>query len=149
MDVAPSALCKTSCYKRLLDYLDQSGRHYDDEVGDAAIPSISASMVVPMRNLWNFRARASRYVSRSQWTECLPGMSDERSSWILGTSKRATDLVAMGRDTLSEAHGRTMGDQLSFWEIVSVDFERQDAIPSLRSGNTVIDDRNFVMSKLE
>lgn len=42
-----------------------------------------------------------------------------------------------------------MVELLSFWEIVSVDFERQDAIPGLLSGNTVVDERNFAMTKLE
>ncbi|KAK3181024.1 hypothetical protein K4F52_007696 [Lecanicillium sp. MT-2017a] len=40
----------------------------------------------------------------------------------------------------------TMAKQFAYWEMVAEDFDRQNTMPGLRSGNTVIDERNFSMS---
>jgi hypothetical protein len=44
--------------------------------------------------------------------------------------------------------GNIVTERFALWDMMAEDFARQDGIPGLRSGSTVIDERNFSLRKI-
>lgn len=99
------------------------------------MPSIRANTHLAEREGWSFRPPKNTPNS---------GLSSSRlQEW------HQLELPDIGAAQAARAAihntGPHMVDLLGFWEFVARDFERQASIPSLRSGNTVVDERNFSM----
>lgn len=140
-DVAARSTLQAMCPKRLLDHIDTTTGHF--RIGNAylGVPTISQSIGQPRKSVWSrLRKRDFRYVTRPSAAE--PTVESN-------TNVRRNLMPVVKQDVHSKVPSNdrvlTMTDQFDFWEFVAMDFDRQDSIPSLRSGNTVIDERNFAM----
>ncbi|KAG5930036.1 hypothetical protein E4U42_003197 [Claviceps africana] len=119
----------------LLEHFDELSSQHDEGLRDMLVPSISASIFLPQKSLWNFR----------QKERSLPHLPDS-------TPKPKPMLCHLGRQKLryKSSLGNdldALNEQFAVWDVIAEDFARQEAIPGLRSGNTVIDERNFALGQ--
>ena len=97
-------------------------------------------MFLPQKSVWTFAKRDKRYVqpSPAEYTT-LPKMLLDPTK--LDDTRMESD-AAEGEQVVMDEMAR----QFAYWAMVAKDFDRQSTIPGLRSGNTVIDERNFSMN---
>lgn len=139
-DAVSLALFRMSCQKRLLNHLDTIGAFCQRRSREIHAPTISGSMFLPQKSVWSFAKRDKRYVqpSPAEYT-ILPKMLLDPTK--LDDARMEFDAAERGGIVMDE-----MARQFAYWAMVAKDFDRQSTIPGLRSGNTVIDERNFSMS---
>lgn len=140
-DVAARSTLQAMCPKRLLDHIDTTTGHF--RIGNAylGVPTISQSIGQPRKSVWSrLRKRDFRYVTRPNAAEPTAESKTNARRSLLPVVKQNVDSKVSSNERVL-----TMTDQFEFWEFVAMDFDRQESIPSLRSGNTVIDERNFAM----
>ncbi|KND92572.1 putative mannosyltransferase KTR3 [Tolypocladium ophioglossoides CBS 100239] len=153
-EIGSLAFFRSQSHQALFEHLDKTGDFYYRGPRDMSTPTLSASMFLPQKSVLHFRKRAENAYARG------PSPPDS-------TPKPQLKLVGIARDfhagmLAMESAKRTrqpgpqqlsevMAEMLAWWELLSGDVERQGGIPGLISGNTVIDDRNFVfgLSKLK
>ena len=129
------------CPKRLLDHIDTTTGHF--RIGNAylGVPTISQSIGQPRKSVWSrLRKQDFRHVTRPSAAEPTVGSRGNAQRSVMPIVKEEASYKAPSDD-----EALTMTNQFEFWAFVAMDFGRQEGIPSLRSGNTVIDERNFAM----
>lgn len=140
-DVTARSTLHSMCPKRLLDHIDTTTGHF--RIGSAylGVPTISQSIGQPRKSVWSrLRKRDLRYVTPPNAAEPTVESKTNAQRNVMPIVKQNVHSKVSSNDRVL-----TMTDQFEFWEFVAMDFDRQDSIPSLRSGNTVIDERNFAM----
>lgn len=104
-------------------------------------PTISQQLMQPRTSVWSrLRKRDFRYVTKPSPAEPTAGIKTNVHYSLLAIGKHD-----MKVRLISDRGDGAMMEQYEFWELVAADFNRQDGIPGLQSGNTVIDERNFEM----
>ncbi|KAJ3491963.1 hypothetical protein NLG97_g5490 [Lecanicillium saksenae] len=110
----------------------QGFRNHLDTLGDLchrttraiSVPTISANRLLPQKSGWIFRKRVPS-LKKVIPEENTPQHTPEPAlNFLQGSSK-----------------------QLEIWEHLAHDIGKQSTMPGLRSGNTVVDERNFVMGR--
>ncbi|KAF7544060.1 hypothetical protein G7046_g9865 [Stylonectria norvegica] len=134
-EIGSLAFFRSPSHLAFFDHLDSAGEFYYKRAKSVPVHTLSASMFLPRQSVWNFRTRESRYPAN--W----PSLPDP-------TPDPEFDLQDVGADSTSSVV--PLGDpvealtaRLKQWELMAQDFGRQESIPGLLSGNTVIDERNF------
>ncbi|KAG6039658.1 hypothetical protein E4U41_002326 [Claviceps citrina] len=128
----------------LLEHFDELSNQHDEGLRDMLVPSISASIFLPQKSVWNFR----------QNDRGLPHPPDSTPEpklklWHLMRKTVRND----GRLNPPRYRSSLRNDfdalkeQFAVWDVIAEEFDRQDAMPGLRSGNTVIDERNFALGR--
>ena len=152
--LSPSTVMGSLAYFRspghqaLLEHLDSAGDLYSEQVQSIPINSLSATMFLPRKSVWSLsklEAQAGSYPT-------LPDPTADPELWL-----EDAEAVMVDSDMRTEMQFDRMALQqpgvmlplmkevLSRWDVMARDLGRQDGIPGLRSGNTVIDERNFAM----
>ncbi|KAG6110130.1 hypothetical protein E4U14_002927 [Claviceps sp. LM454 group G7] len=128
----------------LLEHFDESGSQHDEGLRDILVPSISASIFLPQKSVWNFR----------QKNRSLPHPPDSTPQpklklWHLMRKTAQHDVRAKPTRYISTPRTETdaLKEQFAIWDVIAEEFDRRDATPGLRSGNTVIDERNFALGR--
>ncbi|KAG6057081.1 hypothetical protein E4U17_001687 [Claviceps sp. LM77 group G4] len=131
-------------HQALLEHLDESGSQHDEGLRDMLVPSISASIFLPQKSVWNFR----------QKNRSLPHPPDSTPQpklklWHLMRKTAQHDVRAKPTRYISTLRTETdaLKEQFAIWDVIAEEFDRRDATPGLRSGNTVIDERNFALGR--
>ncbi|PNY19949.1 mannosyltransferase KTR3 [Tolypocladium capitatum] len=146
-EIGSLAFFRSQSHQALFEHLDKAGDFYYHGPRDMSTPTLSASMFLPQKSVLHFRKRAENGYARG------PSPPDSTPKPQLKLVRIARDLhagmIAMGTPKKTQEPGpqqlsEVMAGMLAWWEALSRDFERQGGIPGLISGNTVIDDRNFV-----
>lgn len=147
-EIGSLAFFRSQSHQALFEHLDKAGDFYYRGPRDMSTPTLSASMFLPQKSVLHFRKRAGNGYARGRPSPPdstpkpqlkLVGVARDFHAGMLAmeTSKKTQE---PGPRQLSEA----LAEMLAWWELLSRDFERQGGIPSLISGNTVVDDRNFL-----
>ncbi|KAG5947083.1 hypothetical protein E4U59_002251 [Claviceps monticola] len=128
----------------LLEHFDESGSQHDEGLSDILVPSISASIFLPQKSVWNFR----------QKNRSLPHPPDSTPQpklklWHLMRKTAQRDVRAKPTRYIPTPRTETdaLKEQFAIWDVIAEEFGRRDATPGLRSGNTVIDERNFALGR--
>ncbi|KAH0489723.1 hypothetical protein TgHK011_010140 [Trichoderma gracile] len=149
-DIGALSFFRSQGHQDLVNHLDLAGDFYRQPLRDMAVPTISASMFLPQKSVWNYRKRDLRHSHRPsppaytqkpklKTFEANVGFNFKGSGRVVGPQRR---------DSIWEQEknpGESMAERFALWNLMAQDFSRQDAIPGLRSGDTVIDERNFSM----
>ncbi|KHN95896.1 alpha-1,2 mannosyltransferase KTR1 [Metarhizium album ARSEF 1941] len=146
-DIGSLSFFRSHSHQVLLDHLDGYDSQYEQGFGDILVPTISASMFLPQKSVWNFRQRDRGYTS---WPH-PPDSTPEPKLKLWHRMKRAVrndshQTVTKQRQSSSQDRRSGLTERFALWDVIAEDFGRQAAIPGLQSGNTVIDGRNFALS---
>lgn len=122
---------------------------YNHEPEVMSVPTLSTSMFLPQKSVSKFRNKAARHTSYPSPPEFTPDPEVE-----IGLNKVIArrvnvdgELEWLSAVQLQPKHPeQRMKEKLALWELMAQDLSRQDIVPGLRSGNTVIDERNFALS---
>ncbi|KAG8423346.1 hypothetical protein J3458_000248 [Metarhizium acridum] len=104
-------------------------------------------MFLPQKSVWNLRQKDRGYNSWPQPPDSTP----EPKLKLWHRMKRAVrndsyrKVTKQRQKSLQDSHNG-LTERFALWDAIAEDFGRQAAIPGLRSGNTVIDERNFALS---
>ncbi|KAL6887195.1 glycosyltransferase family 15 protein [Trichoderma longibrachiatum] len=149
-DIGALSFFRSQGHQDLVNHLDAAGDFYRQPLRDMAVPTISASMFLPQKSVWNYRKRDPRHSHRPSppaYTQ-KPKLRTFETN-VVFKSKGSNRMVGpQRRDSIREQEKNpveSMAERFALWNQMAQDFSRQDAIPGLRSGDTVIDERNFSM----
>ncbi|RDA83608.1 hypothetical protein CP532_2867 [Ophiocordyceps camponoti-leonardi (nom. inval.)] len=122
---------RSQSHQALVEHLDRS----DALLDSGGTATLSASLFLPQKSVLHLRKRGKH--DRQDGNEPQP------------TAKPKFSLVRVVKDQLigNESLQRRRFDGLTNeqFEVIAEDFERQRDMPSLRSGNTVLDNRAFTI----
>ncbi|KAG6010215.1 hypothetical protein E4U21_007692 [Claviceps maximensis] len=128
----------------LLEHFDELSSQHDEGLRDMLVPSISASIFLPQKSVWNFR----------QKDRSLPHPPDSTPEpqpklWHLKRNSVRNDarLKPIRYRSSLRNDFDALKEHFAVWDAIVEEFDRQEAIPGLRSGNTVIDERNFALGR--
>ncbi|KAG5953238.1 hypothetical protein E4U53_006251 [Claviceps sorghi] len=131
---------RSHSHQVLLKHFDELSSQHDEGLHDMLVPSISASIFLPQKSVWNFRQKER---SLPHLPDSTPG--PKLKLWyptrqnVRNDSRLKSTSLGNDSDALKE--------QFEVWDVIAEDFARQEAMPGLRSGNTVIDERNFALGR--
>ncbi|RFU81253.1 glycosyltransferase family 15 [Trichoderma arundinaceum] len=149
-DIGSLSFFRSQNHQDLFDHLDAMGDFYSRPLRDMAVPTISASMFLPQKSVWNYRRRDARHTNRPSPPEYTQRPKVKGFELNLGFNLRGTNRMGpQRRDSIREQErnpGESMAERFALWDLMAQDLSRQDAIPGLQSGHTVIDERNFSLS---
>ncbi|KAF7544454.1 hypothetical protein G7Z17_g9935 [Cylindrodendrum hubeiense] len=141
-EIGSLALFRSPHHAAFFDHLDSAGAFYDHSSKDVPVHTLSASMFLPKQSVWNFGKRASRHRAHQEDRPSQPQETPDRDINVQDSAQpESTSSVEFSGDA-----EEMMATFLACWEQLARDFERQEAIPGLMSGNTVIDERNFALA---
>ncbi|KAL7941384.1 glycosyltransferase family 15 protein [Trichoderma barbatum] len=148
-DIGSLSFFRSQSHQDLFNHLDATGDFYSQPLRDMAVPTISASMFLPQKSVWNYRQRDARHTHRPS-----PPQHTQKPKLNLGFNLRGRNRVVgpQRRDSIREQERNpeeSMAERFVLWNLMAQDLSRQDAIPGLQSGHTVIDERNFSLSSKE
>ncbi|EGR44673.1 glycosyltransferase family 15 [Trichoderma reesei QM6a] len=135
-DIGALSFFRSQGHQDLVNHLDAAGDFYRQPLRDMAVPTISASMFLPQKSVWNYRKRDLRHPHR-------PSPPAYTQKPKLKTYEANAGFNLKGSNRQERNPSESMAERFALWNLMAQDLSRQDAIPSLRSGNTVIDERNF------
>lgn len=124
-------------HQAFFDHLDNAGDFYYQRVEDIPVHTLSASMFLPRQSVWNFRRMDVLQPMRPSRPVATPDPESVHGPVEADTANSPTH---RGNPT------KAMAARLAEWELIARDLVRQEEIPGLRSGNTVIDERNFALA---
>ncbi|KAG5993565.1 hypothetical protein E4U43_003470 [Claviceps pusilla] len=128
----------------LLEHFDELSSQHDEGLRDMLVPSISASIFLPQKSVWNFR-------QNDRSLPHPPDSTPEPRSKLWHLRRKMVRNDARLKPTRYESSLGSdfdaLKEQFAVWDVIAQDFGRQEAIPGLRSGNTVIDERNFALGR--
>jgi mannosyltransferase len=150
-DIGSLSFFRSQSHQDLFNHLDAIGDFYSRPLRDMAVPTMSASMFLPQKSVWNYRRRDVRHanwpsppehtqIPKSKGFELNLGFNLRGKNRVVGPQRRDS---IRGREKNPE---ESMAERFALWDLMAQDLSRQDAIPSLQSGHTVIDERNFSLS---
>ncbi|KJZ73786.1 hypothetical protein HIM_06904 [Hirsutella minnesotensis 3608] len=146
-EIGSLAFLRSQNHQALFEHLDKAGDLYYGGLREASTPTISASMFLPQKSVLHFRKRDRRYAKWPSPPESTPdpnldlGIIRDTSGWTLAAGSASSRSHVLRPVPLTAV----MRLWFTLWDDIVQDFERQDRLPGLRSGNTVIDERNFVL----
>lgn len=139
-EIGSLAFLRSQRHQALFEYLDRAGDLYYRGFDEASTPTLSASMFLPQKSLLHLRVRDKRYAQGPS-----PPDSTPNPKLNLARVTRVFKAVSGG-----EGHQRqsmllrqATAEWQALWALIAAEFDRQERLPGLRSGNTVIDERNF------
>lgn len=135
-EIGSLAFFRSPNHLALFDHLDSAGDFYYRRVEDVPIHTLSASMFLPRQSVWSFRRRETRNRQPSR-----PEPTPDPEFDLNGVEADPDNSMTTRGDVKEALEAR-----LAQWELLALDLERQEGIPGLRSGNTVIDERNFALT---
>lgn len=144
-DIGSLTFFRSQNHQDLLKHLDTIGNFYSRPLRDMAVPTISASMFLPQKSVWNYRKRDARNTNRPSPPEYTQKPRAKRFN-LRGKNRMVAPEL---RDSIREQErnpNESMAGRFALWDLMAQDLSRQDAIPGLQSGHTVIDERNFSLS---
>ncbi|KAH7129991.1 nucleotide-diphospho-sugar transferase [Dactylonectria estremocensis] len=141
-EIGSLALFRSPNHAAFFDHLDSAGAFYDHSSSEVPLHTLSASMFLPRQSVWNFSKGILRHRAHQADRPSQPKETPERDINVLGSIRPESTGAAGSPDATKEMMARV----LAYWEQMARDLERQEAIPGLRSGNTVIDERNFALA---
>ena len=147
-EIGSLAFLRSHSHQVLLEHFDRLGSHQNSELGDLLVPTISASMFLPQKSVWNFRQKDRSHATRPRPAESTP----EPRLKLWHRMKRAVRNDSYAKSakqrsgSLKGAYSCGLQERFALWNMIAEDFGRQESIPGLQSGNTVVDERNFVPS---
>ncbi|KAF5134810.1 Alpha-1,2 mannosyltransferase KTR1 [Metarhizium anisopliae] len=146
-DIGSLSFFRSHSHQVLLDHFDGYDSQYEQDLGDILVPTISASMFLPQKSVWNLRQKDRGYNS---WPH-PPDSTPEPKLKLWHRMKRAVRndsyrKVTKKRQKSLQDGQNGLTERFALWDVIAEDFGRQATIPGLRSGNTVIDERNFALS---
>lgn len=122
------AFFRSPGHQALMDHLDiLSDTLSQSPVDDVPVHSLSASMFLPKQSVWNFRKKITRRIVLQPTP--LPAPVVQRLPLTRG------DFVT------------GLEEQFALWNQLAQDISRQSDSFGLKSGNTVIDERNFAIMR--
>lgn len=136
IEIGSLAFFRSPNHLALFDHLDSAGDFYYRRVEDVPIHTLSASMFLPRQSVWSFRRRETRHRQPRR-----PEPTPDPDFNLHGVEADPGNSMT-AQDDVKEA----MEARLAQWELLALDLERQEGIPGLMSGNTVIDERNFALT---
>lgn len=150
-DIGSLSFFRSKSHQDLFNHLDAIGDFYSRPLRDMAVPTMSASMFLPQKSVWNYRRRDARHAHRPSLPEYTQRPKARGYELNLGFNLRGKNRMVgpQRRDSFREQErnpDENMAERFALWDLMARDLSRQDAIPSLQSGHTVIDERNFSMS---
>ncbi|EHK26818.1 glycosyltransferase family 15 protein [Trichoderma virens Gv29-8] len=154
-DIGSLSFFRSQSHQDLFHHLDAAGDlYYSQPLRDMAVPTISASMFLPQKSVWNYRKRDVRHTYRPSPPEYTQKPKLKAFEHNLGFNLRRRNRMVgpRSRDSIRGQERNpeeSMAEYFVLWSLVAQDFSRQDAIPGLQSGHTVIDERNFSLSSKE
>lgn len=146
-EIGSMTFLRSQSYQALVEHMDKVGSFYYGGPRDVSMPMISAGIFSPREErlgLCSGRQRPELAFSRMACSPVKPKRKGEGAEGgEAGEEKvRAEPKLA---DTGGPKHlMEVMAESFVLWDQIRRDFDRQDGIPGLRSGNTVVDERNFV-----
>lgn len=120
------AFFRSPGHQALMDHLDDLSDIYSP-VEDVPAHSLSASMFLPKQSVWNLRKKLTRHAI----LQPTPAPVITAQEYV----------KAAHQDMMATA----MAKQFALWNHMAQDLSRQSISPGLKSGNTVIDERNFAL----
>ncbi|KAL7785933.1 glycosyltransferase family 15 protein [Trichoderma ceciliae] len=150
-DIGSLSFFRSQSHQDLFNHLDAMGDFYSRPLRDLAVPTISASMFLPQKSVWNYRKRDARHTNWPSPPEHTQKPKLKGFELKLGFNLRGKNRMVgpQRRDSIREQErnpGESMAERFTLWDLMAQDLSRQDAIPGLQSGHTVIDERNFSLS---
>ncbi|KAH0522856.1 hypothetical protein TsFJ059_006643 [Trichoderma semiorbis] len=147
-EVGSPAEAFAQSHQDLFNHLDAAGDFTRQPLRDMAVPTISASMFLPQKSVWNYRKRDARHAYRPSLPQHTQKPKLKVFEHNLGFNLRGRNRMVgpQSRDSIREQERNpkeSMAEYFALWSLVAQDLSRQDAIPGLQSGHTVIDERNF------
>ncbi|PTB65529.1 glycosyltransferase family 15 protein [Trichoderma citrinoviride] len=139
-DIGALSFFRSQGHQDLVNHLDAAGDFSSQPLRDMAVPTISASMFLPQKSVWNYRKREFRHLHRPS-----PPAHTQKPKLKTFDFNAGFNLKARNRQERNP--GESMAERFALWNLMAQDLSRQDAIPGLQSGHTVIDERNFSMSQ--
>ncbi|KAL7953638.1 glycosyltransferase family 15 protein [Trichoderma compactum] len=153
-DIGSLSFFRSQSHQDLFHHLDAAGDLTSQPLRDMAVPTISASMFLPQKSVWNYRKRDARHAYRPSPPEHTQKPKLKVFEHNLGFNLRGRNRMVgpQSRDGIREQERNpreSMAEYFVLWSLMAQDLSRQDAIPGLQSGHTVIDERNFSLSSKE
>ncbi|KAM0254676.1 hypothetical protein ACHAQJ_006526 [Trichoderma viride] len=150
-DIGSLSFFRSQSHQDLFNHLDAIGDFYSRPLRDMAVPTMSASMFLPQKSVWNYRKRDARHANWPSPPEHTQKPKLKGFELKLGFNLRGKNRMIgpQRRDSIREQErnpAESMAERFALWDLMAEDLSRQDAIPSLQSGHTVIDERNFSLS---
>lgn len=144
-EIGSLSFFRSHSHQVLLEHFDGLDSQGNDGLPDMLVPTISASMFLPQKSVWNFRQKG--YSSRPH----LPHSTPEPKLKLWHRMKQAVRKDSYKKATKpktasSRDRHNALMERFAIWDMIADDFGRQESIPGLQSGNTVIDERNFSLS---
>lgn len=125
------AFFRSPGHQALMDHLTTlSTKLPQSPVDDVPVHSLSASMFLPKQSVWNFRKKMTRYATLQPTPAPVP-------------APMTGHMIPPTRRDVATA----MEEQFALWDQLAEDITRQSDSPGLKSGNTVIDERNFALMR--
>lgn len=154
-DIGSLSFFQSQSHQDLFNHLDAAGDFSCQPLRDMAVPTISASIFLPQKSVWNYRRRDARHPHRQpsppEYTQ-KPKLKVFELNLGFNLRGRNRMVGPQRRDSIRE-HERnpeeSMAEYFVLWSLMAQDLSRQDAIPGLQSGHTVIDERNFSLDSKE
>ncbi|KAH7161625.1 nucleotide-diphospho-sugar transferase [Dactylonectria macrodidyma] len=141
-EIGSLALFRSPNHAAFFDHLDSAGAFYNHSISEVPLHTLSASMFLPRQSVWNFSKRVLRHRAHQADRPSQPKETPERDIKVQGSARPESTSTVESPDATKEMMARV----LAYWEQMARDLERQEAIPGLRSGNTVVDERNFALA---
>ncbi|KAK7418788.1 hypothetical protein QQZ08_011111 [Neonectria magnoliae] len=138
-EIGSLALFRNPNHAAFFEHLD-SADFYHHPFKDVPVRTLSASMFLPRQSILNF-GKGARFRARQEDRLSQPEATLDPDTEFKDSAHRtenSTNKPGLMRDAKD-----IMAMWLACWEVMARDIERQEAIPGLMSGNTVIDERSF------
>ncbi|KAM5370927.1 hypothetical protein ACJZ2D_008240 [Fusarium nematophilum] len=141
-EIGSLAFFRSPNHVAFFDHLDSAGDFKYRRVDDVPVHTLSASMFLPRQSVWNFRKKdmrhRARHAHRPSQPQATPGFDHESTGEANMGWTRSVEWIGDSKEAMSAL--------LAAWDAMARDLGRQEAIPGLMSGNTVIDERNFALA---
>ncbi|KAH6955896.1 nucleotide-diphospho-sugar transferase [Ilyonectria sp. MPI-CAGE-AT-0026] len=141
-EIGSLALFRSPNHAAFFDHLDSAGAFYYHASKDVPVHTLSASMFLPRQSVWNFSKKAVRHRAHQEHRPSQPKETPDCDANVQNSAQPESTNNFQFASNAEEI----MATWLACWEVLARDLERQESLPGLMSGNTVIDERNFSLA---